>query len=234
MFAHVKGESVTETRRERLRDATLAEIKETARKHLRVGGPTGISLRAVARDMGMTAPALYRYFASLDGLVAAMIEDYKDELSDTLEAVRDALPAEDTAGRLFAITRAFRRWSLDHRAEFALVFGARLPGYAPPETPEPRAGGLFVDLWRRRPYPIPSDAEIPPELRHQLENFAKGCGTDTTGIPLGMLQVFLSAWIHLYGFVTMEVFGHQRIMMADAEPMFEAELARLAAGLEGS
>ena len=234
---------MTETRRERLRDATLLEIKETARGRLRAGGASAISLRAVARDMGMTAPALYRYYASLDSLIAAMIEDYKNEISDILEGVRDSLPVEDAGGRLLAITRAFRRWSLEHRAEFALVFGAALPDYAPepePEAaPEPTAGdrfggiflGLFVDLWQQQPYPIPSDAEISPELRRQLESFAIGCGLEANDVPLGMFQVFLSDWIHLYGFVTMEVFGHQGLMMADAEPLFEAELATLAAGL---
>jgi AcrR family transcriptional regulator len=82
---------VPTTRRERLRDATLLEIKEIAREHLRAHGPAGISLRGIARDIGMTAPALYRCYSSLDDLLAAMTETYTHELSDTMEAARDAL-----------------------------------------------------------------------------------------------------------------------------------------------
>jgi AcrR family transcriptional regulator len=79
------------TRRERLRDATLLEIKEIAREHLRAHGPAGISPRGIARDIGMTAPALYRCYSSLDDLLAAMTETYTHEVSDTMEAARDAL-----------------------------------------------------------------------------------------------------------------------------------------------
>lgn len=130
------------TRRERMRDATLLEIKEVAREHLRAHGPSGISLRGIARDLGMTAPALYRYYASLDDLLTAMIETYTNEICDAMEAARDAMPADDLGGRLVAVTRAFRRWSLDHRPEFAMVFGAPVPGYT-----EPEEGGVHQAAW---------------------------------------------------------------------------------------
>src|SRR5690349_21605931 len=124
--------TVTTTRRERMRDATLQEIKEVAREHLRAHGPSGISLRAIARDIGMTAPALYRYYAGLDDLLAAMIETYIDEMCDAMEATRDGLPASDVGGRLVAVTRTFRAWAREHTPEFTMVFGAPLPGFSPP------------------------------------------------------------------------------------------------------
>jgi AcrR family transcriptional regulator len=219
-----------------MRDATLLEIKQVAREHLRTHGPSGISLRGIARDIGMTAPALYRYYASLDDLLAAMIETYTNEMSDAMEAARDALPEEDLGGRLVAVTRAFRRWALDHAAEFTMVFGAPVPGFSEPEEGGVReAGGrlggifftLFAELWRQRPFPVPAEEEIVPELRRQLRIFAAECGADEAGVPLGVIRLYASSWVRLYGLVTMEIFGHVHFLLEDAEPLFEAELTDL-------
>lgn len=225
------------TRRERMRDATLLEIKEVAREHLRAHGPSGISLRGIARDMGMTAPALYRYYGSLDDLLAAMIETYTNEMSDAMEAARDALPEENLAGRLVAVTRAFRRWALDHTAEFAMMFGAPVPGFTEPKADGVRAavgrlGGiffaLFAGLWRQRPFAVPSEEEIAPDLRRQLRVFAAECGADEAGVPLGVIRLYASSWVRLYGLVAMEIFGHVHFLLEDAEPLFDAELTDLA------
>ncbi|GAA4498314.1 TetR/AcrR family transcriptional regulator [Actinoallomurus oryzae] len=225
------------TRRERMRDATLLEIKEVAREHLRAHGPSGISLRGIARDLGMTAPALYRYYASLDDLLTAMIETYTNEICDAMEAARDAMPADDLDGRLVAVTRAFRRWSLDHRPEFAMVFGAPVPGYTEPEEGGVhQAGGrmgaiffaLFFELWRRQPFPVPPDEEITPALRRQLRLFAAACCGEDDDAPLGVIRLFAASWVRLYGLVAIEVFGHMHFMLEDMEPLFEAELNDLA------
>jgi AcrR family transcriptional regulator len=114
------------TRRERLRTATVAEIKEFARQLLVAGGPPAISLRAIAREMGMTAPAIYRYFPSLDALVAELTGDLYAELTAAVEAVRT--PEQATLDQLVEMARAFRRWSLAHPAEFGLLFGNPVPG----------------------------------------------------------------------------------------------------------
>ena len=225
------------TRRERLRDSTLTEIKEAARQHLRTEGPAGISLRGIARAIGMTAPALYRYYGGLGDLLAAMIDGYVNEVSDAMEAARDALPEDDIGGRLVAVTRTFRRWALDNRPEFGMVFGEPLPGYRPepkgnPEAAGARFGGiffaLFVELWQRQPFPVPADEEIPEQLRSQLGSFAAMCGLEDTGLPLGVIRLYAGAWVRLYGLVTMEVFGHVSFLLDDPEALFEAELAELA------
>jgi AcrR family transcriptional regulator len=225
---------VTTTRRERLRDATLHEIKEAAREHLRAHGPSGISLRGIARDIGMTAPALYRYYASLDDLLEALIESYTNEISDAMEAARDALPADDLAGRLVAVTQAFRHWALGHKPEFTMVFGAPVPGFSRADEGGVRAAGgrfgriffvLLAELWRRQPFPVPADEEITPALRCQLLAFAASGGADEDDVPLGLIRLYAACWIRLYGLVTMEVFGHVRFLLQDAEPLFEAELA---------
>jgi AcrR family transcriptional regulator len=220
-----------------MRDATLLEIKEVAREHLRAHGPSGISLRGIARDIGMTAPALYRYYASLDDLLAAMIETYTNEMSDAMETARDALPEEDLAGRLVAVTRAFRQWALDHPPEFTMVFGAPVPGFnRPDEGGVHEAGGrlgdiffaLFAGLWRQRPFPVPAEEEISPDLRRQLRIFAGACGMDEADVPLGVIRLYASSWVRLYGLVAMEVFGHVHFLLDDAGPLFEGELTDLA------
>lgn len=225
------------TRRERLRDATLHEIKDVAREHLRAHGPSGVSLRGIARVMDMTAPALYRYFASLDELLAAMIESYTNEMSDAMEEARDAVDPDEIGGRLVAVTCAFRRWALEHRAEFTMVFGAPVPGFNKPECggiheAGARLGGIFfklvAELWRRQPFPVPADEAIPPELRRQLKAFAVECDIDVSDLPLGVVRLYVAAWIRLYGMVAMEIFGHLDFVVDDADALFEAELADLA------
>ena len=112
----------TVSRRDRVRAATTGEIKETARRILVAEGPEAVSLRAIAREMGMTAPALYRYFDSHEELVGAVCLDLLAEITATLEAARDTVGLDDPHGRLLATCRAFRRWSLAHPREFQLVF----------------------------------------------------------------------------------------------------------------
>src|SRR5687768_18071983 len=112
------------SRRDRLRADTVREIKQTARRVLVDQGVDGLALRAVAREMGMSAPALYRYFDSREDLVEHVVADLYDELVAVLEAARDAVPASDPGPQLLATGRAFREWALAHHAEFGLLFGS--------------------------------------------------------------------------------------------------------------
>jgi AcrR family transcriptional regulator len=235
------------SRRDRLRSATVHEIKDTARSILVEHGPTGLTLRAIARQMGMSAPALYRYFPSREELLEDLIRDLYDEVSDVMEKARDALPDDDAAGRLVTVSRAFRDWAVSHRAEFALLFGSPIEGVqrtplagSPDQTdavgafgaaadgPKQRFGavfaGLIAQLYLTRPFPIPDDAEIEPRLRSQLNEW---CKKFPVPMPDGVTQIFLSCWIRLYGIVSMEVFGHLGFALYDVEPMFEAEMREL-------
>lgn len=228
------------SRRDRVRAATVTEIKQTARQVLVSGGVEGLSLRAIAREMGMTAPALYRYFPSREELLVHLIGDLYDELADTLAAARDAEPPADTPGRLVAVNRAFRRWALDHPLEFGLLFGSPIPGVVVDESdpdhlvsPAHEAGlrfartfgELVARLYQERPFPVPAEEDIDPALRAQLRDWTR---TFPVPLPVGVAQVFLSCWIRLYGMVSMEVFGHLKFALTDAEAMFESELYDLA------
>lgn len=240
--------ATTLSRRDRVRAATVTEIKDTARRILVAEGPDGLSLRAIAREMGMTAPALYRYFPSRERLVEALIADLYDELTATLAAAGDitddvasvagvAVPADPRA-QITAASRAFRSWALAHPREFGLLFGSPIPGIdahsddSPAGLASERFGQLFGDLVARiyltDPFPVPAEDEMDPRLRRQLRAW---CSALPVELPIGAGQVFLSCWIRLYGMVAMEVFGHLEFALPDAEPMFEAELRDLAVKL---
>lgn len=217
------------TRRARVRTATTTEIKATARRLLVEQGPDALTLRAIARSMGMTAPALYRYFGSHEELVAACTSDLLDEITTTLERARDAVGPQDPVGRLMAACRAFRDWSLGHPREFQLVFASagegRPAGHDTVDEDLSFGGvflGIFVEIWQSQPFAVPAEADLPERLVEQLTAFSAA----VRGVlPLGALAAYLSGWVRLYGGVTIEVFGHLGFALSDAEPMFEVMLA---------
>ncbi len=233
------------SRRDRVRAATTEEIKQTARRILVEQGPEAVSLRAIARQMGMTAPALYRYFTSREDLIRNVIGDIFTELTGdigraiqaaVLETGGDAARGSggDITAKMIAACREFRRWSLNHQGEFGLIFGSPLPGVADGRGDFADECGrrfaftffaLFYELWQRAPFSVPAPEAIDPGLRAQLERFRAGLAPD---IPLGAMLTFLRCWVKLYGAVSMEVFGHLGFALDDAAPMFEITLTELA------
>jgi AcrR family transcriptional regulator len=226
------------SRRDRARAETLLEIKRTARRVLVDQGVDGLALRAVAREMGMTAPGLYRYFDNREDLVEHVVADLYDELTDVLETVRDAVEPATPGAQLICVARAFRTWAITHRAEFGLLFGSAGQGVLPEDAHDygerpsqlagARFGGVFAALIARvyleRGFPVPADEELDPALQVQLQEW---CAKLPVALPLGVMHVFLSCWIRLYGLVCMEIFGHLRFALHDAEQMFESELRSL-------
>jgi AcrR family transcriptional regulator len=230
------------SRRDRVRAATTQEIVQTARKLLVDEGPAAISLRAIAREMGMTAPALYRYFGSHEDLLQAVVGNI---FGDLTAHVRSAIHAVDGAGlpqaelmaeKLMAGCREFRAWALAHVPEFEMIFGNRLPGLDIEvlHTDHGDECGLrfgqvflelFGELYRKRPFPIASDEDVSPGLREELGRYRQLTGSD---LPLGALQTFLQCWVILYGSVGLEVSGHLRFALVDATPLFELMLSDLA------
>jgi AcrR family transcriptional regulator len=238
-------ESPSLTRRDRMRAATMEEITATARRLLVEQGPEAASLRAIAREMGMTAPGLYRYYGSREELLRHVIAGIFRELAtDIRRAIDEAVEPSALAGeakqpahlalKMVAACREFRRWSLTHKEEFALLFGVPLP-----EIDDGRfdiaeqcalefAGTfytLFLELWSAIRFPIPAASQIDPGLRAQLARFR---GTLRTDAPDGAILVFLRCWVLLYGAVAMEVFGHLGFALEDPAPMFELTLGDLA------
>lgn len=226
------------TRRERVRAATIAEVHETARRLLVADGLEGVTLRAIAREMGMTAPALYRYYSSREDLILHLVGSLYEDLTRHLAAARDALPDEPVI-RSLEVPRAFRRWALDHPREFELVFATPLgdiaarkaAGGEPAPLPAGMAFGevfigLFVALLSRRPVPVPADDEVPEALRVQLHTWRDSAALP---MPIGAMHLFLVCWTRLYGQICMEVFGQLDWCLSDPAPAFEAMLADLTA-----
>lgn len=241
------GAAQPPSRRDRLRAATIDEIIQTARQLLVKDGPEAVSLRAIAREMGMTAPGLYRYFGSYEELVRHLCAGIFTELgADIHRAIEAAVPpagqADDPQAKLtvkmVAACREFRRWALNHKDEFALLFGVPVPGlddgrFDIAEQCALEFAGtfyvLFLELWNATRFPVPADADIDPVLRRQLGRFGEKLGTNA---PDGAILVFLRCWTLLYGAVSMEVFGHLGFALDDPAPMFELTLGDLA-GLVG-
>jgi AcrR family transcriptional regulator len=223
------------SRRDRLRAATTEEILSTARRLLVAGGPGSLSLRAIAKEMGMTAPGLYRYFGSLEELRRHLSATLFTELAEDIgRAIHAAAPDGGLAAKVTAACRGFRHWALANKAEFGLLFGVPLPGLedgqhdVADDCALTFAGtffALFGELWQKAPFPVPETEDLDPGLRDQLASFRDGLGTD---MPLGAVLTFLRCWTLLYGAVSMEVFGHMDFALTDPAPMFEITLRDLA------
>src|SRR5512139_3827821 len=231
---------MAESRRDRVRAATTLEITETARRILVEQGPEAVTLRAIAREMGMTAPALYRYFGSHQELVRSLVGGVFSELTAAIRRALGTVESRDMTGKFMVACYEFRRWALDHRREYSLIFGSPLPGLEVDRddlaTECVREFGttfltLFVELWSKRPFPVPADDEIDPRLREQLARYRSGVGVE---LPLGTFLVYLDCWVRLQGLVSLEVFGHLDFALDDPAPMFDRTLIDLAAmiGLE--
>jgi AcrR family transcriptional regulator len=224
----------------------MEEITATARRLLVEQGPEAASLRAIAREMGMTAPGLYRYYSSREELLRHVIAQMFRELAgDIHRAIEEAVPSPDPADpaagshvhmalKMVAACREFRRWALGHKEEFALLFGVPLPGLddgrfdIAEQCALEFAGtfyALFAELWHKIRFPVPDPSQIDPGLHAQLGRFREALRTD---VPDGAILVFLRCWVLLYGAVSMEVFGHLHFALDDPAPMFEFTLGDLA------
>ncbi|MEU5987387.1 TetR/AcrR family transcriptional regulator [Spirillospora sp. NPDC047418] len=228
------------TWRERRRAEAVAEIKDVARRLLVAGGPTAVSLRAISREMGMTTSALYRYYPSLDALVAALRVDLFEEVGGVTQAARGEAGGDDPIPRVAAMARAFRRWGLAHRQEFGLMLGPPVHGLGEADEPAERDSAAaclgvafleeFAELWRRGELRAPrADVAQGHRLVPSLGDYVAG----SDGIELPVVFAFLSAWTRLYGIIAMEIFGHMDWAVSDPEAFFEMELTEFVRQLGG-
>jgi hypothetical protein len=166
-------------------------------------------------------------------VVADIFTEIADGIHAAIEAAGQA-SGGDMVAKLIAAFGEFRSWSLGHKEEFGLLFGTPLPGLEAvhddviDDCAAKFSGeffALFLELWRKHPFPVPGDDQIDPSLREQLAHYRELLGAD---LPLGAGLTFLRCWVRLYGMVSLEVFGHLRFALDDAAPMFEITLAELA------
>ncbi len=219
----------------------VAEIKDVARRHLAAEG-ANLSLRAVARDMGMVSSALYRYFASRDELLTALILDAYNSLGEAVEAADAAdTNRRDLRGRWHAATHAVRAWALAKPAEYALLYGSPVPGYAAPQDTVAAAVrtpavlvGILADGYAAGTLSegdrtgLPS-MRVPEPLRTDLARIRDGLAP---GLPDWLLVLALTSWLQLFGTVSFELFG-QFNNTIDARAEFFGQQMDLMADLVG-
>jgi AcrR family transcriptional regulator len=212
------------TARERARAELTREIKEEARRQLAATGADGLSLRAVARTLGMVSSALYRYYPGRDELLTALIIDAYDALGEVAER---AISSAEGAGRTrwIAACRAIRDWARSNPHEYALIYGSPVPGYRAPEAtigPASRMPSAFLGVLAaavasgeidggavggsgsgacHRPAPLPLDGE----LAAQAESLAAALAP--LEVPPDAIVRAVIAWTQLYGMISFELFG---------------------------
>lgn len=233
------------TRRGRNRVDTEREIRRHARELLIEHGSEAVTLRAIARGLGITAPALYRYYDSRAELLEQLRLDICADLGDHMSAQLDTVPETDTVEQLLTACRTFRRWSLDHPQEFVLVF-ASLTGRTdthftldPEEWQRDRFGQVFLSvagkLLAAHKITMPED-DVPAALRGDLAHFRDGLlvtiaetGVELTEDNLDISTAYLIVlfWARLYGQVALEVFGGFLYVPSAPDALFEATLAEL-------
>lgn len=225
------------TARERARAEILREIVDTGREHLARDGAAGLSLRAVARDLGMVSSAVYRYVPNRDALLTLLIIDAYDSLGAAVERAERAVPRSDFPRRFLATAHAVRTWALAHPHEYALVYGSPVPGYAAPEDtigPASRVPTVLVtvlvDLQAAgaAPAPVPVDPAVASSIE-AIRAFTGGL------VPDDLLLRGLAAWSTLLGAVSLELFGHLHNVVADGararRAYFEHQMQQVAESL---
>ncbi|WP_406444027.1 TetR/AcrR family transcriptional regulator [Streptomyces sp. NBC_00631] len=218
--------------RARARMEVATAIKDEARRQLAAEGAAKLSLRAVARQLGMVSSALYRYFPSRDDLLTALIIDAYDSLGEAAETAHAAAADAAPAQRWVVVCEAVRGWALAHPHEYALIYGSPVPGYSAPETTIPPAArvalvliGILREAFERRGLartPVP--AELGPEARRMADELMPG-------LPPEVAVAMAAAWAQLFGLVGFELFGQFKGVVEERERFFRHAAAQLAHGV---
>ena len=221
------------TARERVRAELTAEITDSARRQLGEVGAAALSLRAVARELGMASSAVYRYFPSRDDLLTRLIIDGYDALGAAAETADR--PGEPPRERWLAVCRGVRAWALAHPHEYALLYGSPVPGYTAPQDTVPAAtrvgavlGRILGDAAQAGLLPAGSgDRDRDPTLIS--DDAAAVLGGDHPAIDDTVRVRGLMAWSSLYGTLSFELFGHFVGSVEDGDRYFDRAMTELAA-----
>ena len=221
------------TARERVRAEITREITDVARARLAADGAAALSLRAVARELGMVSSAIYRYFASRDELLTALIIEGYDALGEAVEQADAACAREDYPARWRAAAGAARDWALAHPHEYALLYGSPVPGYqAPADTiaPAARSAAVFGRLVSQAQAagvlrPLPAGPPLPPTLTGDLDQLRADL---MPGVPDEVVAAALTVWAAVFGIISFELFGQFNNVIADRDAYFGRALADLA------
>jgi AcrR family transcriptional regulator len=214
------------TIRGRYRAQVRREIKEAALDQLAQAGPAGVSISAIGKKLGVSGPALYRYFASRDALLTELVIDAYRDLAEALRAVAGQDQGQDPRARFEAVARAYRSWAVAEPHRYRLLFGPPLPGYDAHAQRLVDAAKEAMNLLLGVLHDVADGTAAPPPqpLASQLTAWAQ---PHVPGIdPATALRAVL-VWSRLHGIVSLEIAGNFASMGIDPGQLFETELAAL-------
>lgn len=222
------ADNAARTARARVRAELTNEIKQVARTHLADQGSSGLSLRAVARELGMVSSAVYRYFPSRDELLTALIVDAYTAVGRRAAAAEAQVRRSDYGGRWLATARATRAWAVEHPHEYALIFGSPVPGYAAPtDTIDPAAQipllllTLLGEAAADGREPAADYGSMPRVVHGDLKRLREQAAP---GLSDRYLARGLMAWSQLIGMISFELFGHLHNVITDYATHFDYQM----------
>ena len=187
-------------------------IKETAWKQIAESGAPALSLRAIARDLKITAPAIYNYFPDRDALVTALIIDAYKSFGDSQIEARDAVPTKDMLGRMMAIGLAYRTWAHTYPQRYQLIFGTPIPGYEAPlmEVLPSAARSLSALVSVVEQLRVAGKLKIKsfPEVKEEFKVGFEMWKTYGGDVEILSLSVAMVIWARVHGIVSLEIAGN--------------------------
>jgi AcrR family transcriptional regulator len=201
----------------------IERIKSTSRRLMAQKGAPGLSLREVAREMGLVSSALYRYFPTRDDLLTALIVDAYNDLGAFAERAALRVPPSEPRRRFHAAANAIRRWAKTNPNEYALLYGSPVPGYeAPQYTVEPAArvalvlGTIVAEAWQQ------SNAETTDGDEAAMKGVLETRNLDEAmpGVSDPVRALSLMVWSQIFGCISFELFGHYKGTVRNANRFF--------------
>jgi len=221
--------------RARARAALTAEIKAAAKRQVAASGAASLSVRAVARELGMVSSGVYRYYPSRDDLLTALIVDAYNDVGELAEGA--AAGSAPFVARWVAMAGAIRGWALAYPHDYALVYGSPVPGYRAPETTVPAAARVGVVALQLLDDGVvagevrsDASAELPTRVRTDLDDLREATAPH---VPDDVLVRGLGAWAQLFGTITLELFGHMHNVIHDYDAFFDVQMREAAARVAG-
>ncbi len=220
---------VRPTRRQQIPHLQEA-IKDTAWNQIAETGAATLSLRAIARELGITAPAIYNYFSDRDALVTALIVDAYTSLGESQMASISEISEEDLRARFVALGLAYREWAVTYPQRYQLIFGTPIPNYvAPDDITFPAAAHAIVPLATTVQALYSSGqlhperlAPMTPELKSMLEAWQKIEPAD-----LEVLYLTVVVWSRVHGLVMLEIGHHNPSVITDPGEIFRREIVSM-------
>lgn len=210
-------------------------IKETAWKQIAETGAAALSLRAIGRELKITAPAIYNYFPSRDDLVTALIVDAFTSLGGSQKSALESIPTSKLEARFTALGMAYRDWAMTHPPRFQLIFGTPISNYeAPADVTLPAAAQALVPLietiqalYDANKLQVANLAKLTPALKSMLEAWQEFVSKSGMQVHIEVLYLAFIVWSRVHGLVTLELGHHNPSFMTDPGEIFRREIANI-------